>query len=340
MADETATVAAAPASLVDHCRHMGVQHDPTQFSSSVPGGVWNSSTSFAVPAGGAWSLPNRKRTPSHSRTSSAGDNDCGVPIFRVDHQMSGDGTIFTPKDEVLIPGRVSVYPTAVPESGEVVPPCSSSLQAFCQALGEKHDPTQFASSIPGGCWGASLDAKPLDGCSKDSAGIPIYRVEHKMDTDGFIFTPTKSKLCGVMVGSLESDSDASSWRGSPVNLFDNSPAPPAKLNLFDSRMRSPSNPPQVSTLSDVLPSLEEEARCEAEASPDNEQEQEQDIGEMHAVFEDSTQREPNEAEFSSNVSGQSVVAQPANTRVIEKRKQRRDMFENETCDVKPKCCIS
>jgi len=175
MADETAVFYTAPSSLVDHCRDMGMQRDPTTFGSSVPGGIWSS--------------PAAQQPATHSRTSSADkkENEAhGVPIFRVDHKMNGEGTIFTPaQDAPFSTGRTAVVPQPVAEADQGSPTCSQSLADFCKALGEKHDPTQFGTSVPGGCWGGggSADTKtPFDG-EKD-AGIPIQRVDHKMNADG------------------------------------------------------------------------------------------------------------------------------------------------------------
>lgn len=243
MADETAVLFTAPSSLVDHCRDMGMQRDPMTFGSSVPGGIWSSAA------------PLQHVQANHSRTSSADkkENDCGgVPIFRVDHKMDGEGTIFTPAQDVpFSTSRTAVVPPPVAEADHT---CSQSLADFCKALGEKHDPTQFGTSVPGGCWGGgggSMKSPPFDG-EKD-AGIPIRRVDHKMNADGFIFTPSKmsSSTMRAMVGSLGSniESEDGSWRGSPVNLdlFANSPAAAQPLNLFSNQrsphIQAPSTPP-------------------------------------------------------------------------------------------------
>ena len=219
---------------------LGAQHNPTNFSSSVPGGVW---------AGGGG---KDRRTPEAGAHDKHHDkDDPGVPIFRVDHQMNGDGMIFTPVDACLLnrEGRTSTgsgLPMTVPESEEEYQ-ASQSLSDFCKDLGMRHDPTQFGTSVPGGCWATSMERGGALGSSVDkenkAGSIPIRRVEHKMNGDGMIFTPSQSTLHSAMVvGSVESDSDIS-WRGSPA-------AASPTLNLFEQpRLRNtglllpPGSPP-------------------------------------------------------------------------------------------------
>jgi len=355
MADETVALYAAPSSLVDHCRHLGMQRDPNNFGSSIPGGIWASPT-------------RRKSTPSHSRTSSfdkTGENDHGVPIFRVDHRVNGEGTIFTPKDEIVAVARINVIPTAVPETGEVAT-CSQSLADFCKALGEKHDPTQFGTSVPGGCWGSSSfdeNMKKLDGGGEKDSGVPIYRVEHKMNTDGFIFTPrTKSNMQAMKAGSLESDD--LSWRGSPVmpvNLFENSPAAPP-LNLFDNRSgvaaRLANGPPEgCYTLSDVLPSVEEANSQADETSPPHSAQE--NIGDHRDPLEEAFEaqykadNDDDEAlfEFDEEQTQSHVEEKPSpssrgaaeHTQNITRTQQAQARWrpDDPSCQVSPKkCCIS
>merc|ERR1712199_109084 len=59
---------------------------------------------------------------------------------------------------------------------------STSLLDHCRQLGEKHDPTRFADSVPGGIWA-------LPECRGGDECVAIKRVEHKVNGDGLIFTP-------------------------------------------------------------------------------------------------------------------------------------------------------
>jgi len=226
MADETAYL--APSSLVDHCHRMGLEHNPNNFGTSVPGGIWGQSPTAHKPKG-------------RNSNNSLGDGDCGgVPIYRVNHEMNPDGVIFTPIDDSSLLHRRSSPAAAVPvvkEDEEHM--ASQSLSDFCKALGEKHDPTQFGTSVPGGCWGTSADVGlKLSGGNTDKDGIPIHRVNHKMNADGMIFTPSQSTLATAMVvGSVESD-----YACSPANVssFGQSIGKSPQLNLFDRGTRDTS----------------------------------------------------------------------------------------------------
>jgi len=256
MADETAYL--APSSLVDHCHRMGLEHNPNNFGTSVPGGIWGQS-------------PDSRKLKGRN-SNSHGEGDCGVPIYRVDHEMNPDGMIFTPIDDSLIRRTPSAaVPMVVKEDEEHM--ASQSLSDFCKALGEKHDPTQFGTSVPGGCWGTSVEGPKLTGGgNNDKEGIPIHRVNHKMNAEGFIFTPSQSTLANAMVvGSVESDYACSP---TDVSSFGASVGKSPQLNLFDRGSRDtslqlpsgtppvyhpgrsyptlPNLPPTAETLSEVL----------------------------------------------------------------------------------------
>lgn len=210
MGDETLAWPHASSSLLEHCAHLGAMHDPKQFGASVPGGVWGD-------------LSERQRGTSP---------DCGVPIFRVEHKMDAEGMIFTPQDDSGISAlATSIGARAVPAGARQAPPevpgASASLLEHCKFLGAKHDPSQFATSIPGGCWGSTSPMREPSGDLDEACGVPIFRAEHKMNADGMIFTPQQgSDLAQFIVGSVGSDFDSEagsfqdhSWN-SPVLLPD------------------------------------------------------------------------------------------------------------------------
>lgn len=250
------TACCAPSSLLDHCQKLGEEHNPAQFGSSLPGGIWAGSPSLR-----------------HPRSGSRDPDDAGVPIYRVDHEINTEGQIFTPIDQPpLVEERAKSrrsIPDAVPESDDCT--ASQSLSDFCKGLGEKHDPTQFGTSVPGGCWSNSMDRSHLGKENKDfgeyGAPPPIpIRQDHKMNTDGCLFTPSQSTLhTAMMAGSLESDycSEMGSWRGTGMspgfNVFDNQSRNTALLLPAGSPPvlplpggRGATSPRGPSTLSDVL----------------------------------------------------------------------------------------
>jgi len=327
MADETAVESAfAPSSLVEHCQYMTTHHDPTSFGTSLPGGIWAS--------------PFNTTPPSHSRTSSIdkAEEQGGVPIYRVDHKMSGDGMIFTPADDRS--GTIVISQPAPQEAGEA-PTCSQSLSDFCKELGERRDPTQFGTSVPGGCWGcASPPEKPLE---NEKEGVPIYRVEHKMNHDGFIFTPSqKSDMRPVRAGSVGSVDSDFSFSGSPApplyNRFDGTTMPPPpSVNLFEGRSPLPPRPPRstspdAKTLSEMLPSVDEAPTC-------------------CPTEEESKQADPQPtAQSAPPVETPPIAAKPvaiahhtrtgASVRAVqEQRRSPHRINESETCDTVPKCIV-
>jgi len=360
MADETAYI--APSSLLDHCHMLGAQHNPSNFSSSVPGGVWAAAA-------------NPRRSPAGGEDKEG----AGVPIFRVDHQMNGDGMIFTPVDHGLLnrEGRTSSgcgMPMTVPESEEEYM-ASQSLSDFCRDLGERHDPTQFGTSVPGGCWTNSIDRASAPpgagggglgesvGKENKMGGIPILsRVEHKMNGDGMIFTPSQSTFAAAMVvGSVESDSDVS-WRGSPAAT---SPA----LNLFDQpRLRNtalllpagspPVWPPSVgqqlaqepTTLAEALHHhvedplrriTEEESPRHAPPSPEAPSKASTPAAspkpspKLAPMGGDLQGTEGNSPDSSGSGGAMAVMPRPGVIRPVNKAK----IGEEETCKARPRCSI-
>jgi len=108
-----------------------------------------------------------------------------------------------------------------------MPMASASLVAYCSELASHHNPTQFGTSVPGGCWSSPQQAS----ADESSDSIPIFRVEHRMNSNGMIFTPGQSTLSNhtMVVGSLGSDvdSEVGSWcaQSPSLRLFDDSRAP-------------------------------------------------------------------------------------------------------------------
>lgn len=194
MGDASELCYAPSTSLLDHCRQLGEKHDPTRFATSVPGGIWD--------------LPECRGE--------------GVAIKRVEHKVNGDGFIFTPQDHANFPQgwtQTSARETAM-ETEERAVDCmpSASLQDFCGQLATRHNPVQFATSLPGGCWAAASPPFVVSSEGKESDAIPIRRVEHRMNGEGLIFTPSQNTL-PLVVGSLgsEQDSEVGSW-GTPAQL--------------------------------------------------------------------------------------------------------------------------
>jgi len=162
---------AASSSLLEHCRNLGVKNDPRQYGTSVPGGVWG---------------VNEAPLPRV-------EHFYGVPIKRVDHKMNFDsGMIFTPKDyddAAWASALANVPPALPPAPASISAP--AGLKSFCAALGAKHNPVAYSSSIPGGCWAGSARSPSLN--SEDMVGgIAIRRVDHKMNETGMIFTPSQN----------------------------------------------------------------------------------------------------------------------------------------------------
>lgn len=345
------TACCAPSSLVDHCQMLGEEHNPAQFGSSLPGGIWAGSPSARNP-----------------RPSGHTENDPGVPIYRVDHEINTEGLIFTPIDAPPLEERsqkdsARSIPAAVPESDECT--ASQSLSDFCKTLGEKHDPTQFGTSVPGGCWSSSMDRLHSNKENKDfgeyGAPPPIpIRHEHKMNSDGFLFTPSQSTLhTAMMAGSLESDYNSemgSSWRGHSMspgfNVFDNqtrntSLLPPAgspPVLPLPGGQGSATRPVRASTLDDVLHVVPEGPPSpkspKSSSSPIPTPPRSPELGSVEVPDEGVFVFEGSPVSNSSGGSGaaQSTAQRPAEERAVQNWNNMRTKYTEKSDSCKVKAC--
>merc|ERR1712159_960967 len=62
-------------------------------------------------------------------------------------------------------------PAGVEEDADM-PMASASLVAYCSELAAHRNPTQFGTSVPGGCWSSPQQAS----ADEFSDSIPIFRV--------------------------------------------------------------------------------------------------------------------------------------------------------------------
>jgi len=216
--------------------------------------------------------------------------------------MNGHGMIFTPIDDPIAAWEskksrtgpaaptqsFQPFPTVqqAPDPDVETPQVSGSLLDFCSALGERHDPNQFGTSVEGGCWaGSGGSPSPLVGrhrrtgsmgSEKEKRGVPIHRVDHKMNTDGLIFTPSQTPVLQPLVGSLGSDSDIGSYtRSPPIGLHENkslflASAAAAVATATMHPGLTPPPPPTWSenaTLSEILASVPEPGEPEPLSGP-------------------------------------------------------------------------